>query len=105
MRDRAQLADDAGVVEGAVQAAELADRELDETLRVVRVAHVAGKMDGPAVAAIDPRGDARELRRPARPEHEVRAFLREQRGRGCADATAGAGDDDRLALELHNPSP
>ena len=96
------VAQDAGVVDQDVDAAEGVERGLDDQVGVLRLGDGERGGDGLAAGLLD--GRDRILRRTvvgARAlqagadvaDHHARAFAREHLGDGAADAAAGAGDD------------
>src|SRR5882762_3530915 len=72
----------------------------DPRLDFLTARDVAGDDIGVAASLVDAVGDFLAGIRLAAGDHDFRAKLRQQFGRGTADATARAGDDGDLAGEI-----
>ena len=98
---RSDLAFDAGVVEEAVDPAELLDRGPHIGLHLFGPGDIGGHRDGFAAVLADDAGGRFGTRGVAVHHHHLRTVAGERRSRRAADPIAAAGDQRNLAGKIH----
>ena len=95
------VAGDGGVVDEDIDAAELFERLGEARLDLLFARHVHRDGQRLAAALLDFPFERGELVRAARRQHQARAVLGEQQGRGAADALRRPGDNGDSLLDGH----